>query len=467
MTLGFAQKSSPLVPSSPRARLASEATALLAVLLLGACSSSHATNRDKAAPEEEAAPVEEEVRGSGQPLTYYGNAKPIIDQKCALCHYDGGMGPMPFTKYYEVQPYLPLIEADVEKDIMPPWRAAGDHGVFEGDRRLTKDEKETLLAWIAQGAPRGDRSEEPERIAPEPRGLPRVDESLELPEGFTPDKDPDTYRCFLFEWPHEQRKFITGMSVEPGMPEMVHHGVVYLVAPEAVAGMRARDEASEGPGFDCYNAVSLGSWLTSYEPGGYGQMFTGGVGMQVEPGSLILLQVHYNTLKVKGEDQSRLDLVLEDSVERVGRTTLILNALWAIPGFGTMLIPANKPDVVHRWAGVPAALQTGPQDIFAVDLHMHTLGSSGSIGIIRARNGRSETLLDIPEWAFEWQETYRFKEPVRLNPGDQLFVECHYDNTAEKQITVDGKRLSPRDVRWGENTTDEMCLGNVLTTPAL
>jgi hypothetical protein len=132
-----------------------------------------------------------------------------------------------------------------------------------------------------------------------------------------------------------------------------------------------------------------------------------------------------------------------------------------------MIIPANEPDVKHYWEGVPAALQGGTQDIYAVDLHMHTLGSSGSIGIVRAGSGQTELLLDIPRWAFEWQETYRFIDPVRLDPGDKLFVECHFDNTAEKQLVVDGKRLAPREVRWGENTTDEMCLGNVLTTPAL
>jgi hypothetical protein len=438
--------------------------AIAGTLLLGACSSSHNSHHQASNDDGDEG---SDVQGAGQALTYYADAKPIIDQKCGLCHYDGGIGPIPLTSYDEIMPYLSVIKTDVENEIMPPWRASGEHDVFQGDRRLSDQQKQTLLSWIEQGASKGERKDEPEPLDPEERGLPRVDDSLTLPEPFAPDKDPDTYRCFLYEWPHDARKFITGMSVEPGTPEMVHHGVVYLVAPEAAAGMRAKDDESPGPGFDCYNAANLGAWLTSYEPGGYGQMFTGGIGMQVEPGSLILMQIHYNTLKVKGEDSTRLDLVVEDSVERVGKTTLILNLLWAIPNVGTMLIPANNPDVVHRYAGVPAGLQDRPQDIYAVDLHMHTLGSSGSIGIVRAGSGNTENLLEIPKWAFEWQETYRFKDPVRLNPGDQLFVECHFDNTADKQLVIDGKRLTPRDVRWGENTTDEMCLGNVLTTPAL
>ena len=82
-------------------------------------------------------------------------------------------------------------------------------------------------------------------------------------------------------------------------------------------------------------------------------------------------------------------------------------------------------------------------------------------------DGSSEPLLEIPRWAFEWQETYRFREPVRLETGDQLYVECHFDNSAENQLVVNGQRLTPRDVNWGEGTTDEMCLGNVLITPSL
>jgi hypothetical protein len=244
----------------------------------------------------------------------------------------------------------------------------------------------------------------------------------------------------------------------------VHHAVVYLVGPDGAPAVRDKDADQEGPGYDCYNAGNIGSWLTSYEPGGYGQELPGGVGMEVAPGSVIVLQMHYNTLHGKTSDRSRLELMLEDDAPRVGHTSLILNTLWVL---GAMNIPSGQTDVVHRWQGRPYDLRgAGLLDNFAVDLHMHTLATSGSIGIIRA-DGSSETLLDIPDWAFDWQETYRLREPVRLDSSDQLFVECHYDNSAEHQLVVDGQRLSPRDVNWGEGTTDEMCLGNVLVTPAL
>jgi hypothetical protein len=47
-----------------------------------------------------------------------------------------------------------------------------------------------------------------------------------------------------------------------------------------------------------------------------------------------------------------------------------------------------------------------------------------------------------------------------VNPGDQLTVECHWDNSQENQVPVDGVKPPPKDVNWGENTDDEMCVDN-------
>ena len=43
---------------------------------------------------------------------------------------------------------------------------------------------------------------------------------------------------------------------------------------------------------------------------------------------------------------------------------------------------------------------------------------------------RAERRREIPDWKFNWQQTYVLREPVKLDPGDQREVECHFDNTA-------------------------------------
>jgi hypothetical protein len=44
---------------------------------------------------------------------------------------------------------------------MPPWFADPKHGEWANDRRLAKEEKETLLAWLDGGMPKGDDKDLP------------------------------------------------------------------------------------------------------------------------------------------------------------------------------------------------------------------------------------------------------------------------------------------------------------------
>ena len=439
-----------------------------------ACSSTHDTGDDTSPSKggaghhaiEDAGPEDagaEEPENLGPPLSYYRDVKPIMDVKCSQCHFDGGIAPVPFTSYDEVAPFTKLIQVDVSSGKMPPWRASGPLNRYLGDRRLTAKQKDTIVRWVKQGAPEGDPDEEPEHPAAAKRGLPRVDLSLEMAEPYTPTAQDD-YRCFLLDWPYDETKYITGLGIEPDNLKTVHHAILYLIAPDGVDAARDREAEDDLPGYSCFGG-GVDPWLTSYEPGGFGEKVPGDLGFEVQAGSLLMLQVHYNTLNDAGPDQSHVELMIEDEVDRVGNVALILQVAWLAGG---MPIPANQPDVVHSWRGRPLGLDANTTyDLFWADLHMHALGSRGGIAIVRAGTGMVEPLLEIPDWAFEWQETFLFKEPVQLLPGDQLAVECHYDNTAENQIVVQGKQLPPRDLNWGEGTTDEMCLGNVLAAPAV
>ena len=48
---------------------------------------------------------------------------------------------------------------------MPPWHADPKHGKFANDRSLTAADRETLLRWANNGAPKGD----PKDLPPAPR----------------------------------------------------------------------------------------------------------------------------------------------------------------------------------------------------------------------------------------------------------------------------------------------------------
>ncbi|MFT5434613.1 MAG: hypothetical protein ACI9OJ_005327, partial [Myxococcota bacterium] len=130
-----------------------------------------------------------------------------------------------------------------------------------------------------------------------------------------------------------------------------------------------------------------------------------------------------------------------------------------------MDIPAGDPEVTHSYAANPGGLvgffnenADGKElTLHSANLHMHTLGVSGSVYVERA-DGTTECLLEMPQYDFGWQRSYGFMEPVVLKPGDKLGITCTWDNSPTNQLVVDGVPLEPVDQQWGEGTSDEMCI---------
>ena len=94
---------------------------------------------------------------------------------------------------------------------------------------------------------------------------------------------------------------------------------------------------------------------------------------------------------------------------------------------------------------------------------MHTLGTRIRVDLIRG-DGNEECMVEIDDGDFNWQQTYVFKEgeEVIAQPGDTFRLTCEYDNSEMNQQVINGERLAPRRVTWGDGTLDEMCL-NYLT----
>ena len=180
--------------------------------------------------------------------TYYGEAKAIIDTRCATCHQAGDIGPFPLTTYEEVSAVtVPVIRASIANGTMPPWQPSDDCNTFRGNIDLAPDEKGVLLAWLDGGAPEGDPADEPESSTSEETAPFAVDMSLRLPEPYTPTIEPDDHRCQLIPWPATETRFVTGSRVTPDQRSIVHHVIIFVVGPEQVAQYQAYDDAEEGP----------------------------------------------------------------------------------------------------------------------------------------------------------------------------------------------------------------------------
>ena len=67
-------------------------------------------------------------------------------------------------------------------------------------------------------------------------------------------------------------------------------------------------------------------------------------------------------------------------------------------------------------------------------------------------DGRTETLLSVPKYDFNWQTTYVFKQPVDLPAGTVLDSVAGFDNSPNNKFNPDPKAT----VHWGDQTFNEM-----------
>jgi hypothetical protein len=84
---------------------------------------------------------------------------------------------------------------------------------------------------------------------------------------------------------------------------------------------------------------------------------------------------------------------------------------------------------------------------------MHMVGKEIKV-TITPPEGETKTLIAIKEWDYNWQETYFLKEALPIEKGTRLDVEAIYDNSEQNPLNPN---RPPKDVEWGEQTTDEMC----------
>jgi hypothetical protein len=76
-------------------------------------------------------------------------------------------------------------------------------------------------------------------------------------------------------------------------------------------------------------------------------------------------------------------------------------------------------------------------------------------------DGSRRELVNVPAWDFRRQTIFAFRQPVHLPRGSQVEVVAHFDNSAANR---NNPASPPREVRWGEQTTDEMCVAALFYT---
>ncbi len=393
--------------------------------------------------------------------TYFQNVKPILDARCAGCHYRGGIAPFSLRGYREAYRHRAAIARAVASRRMPPWHADSRLRRYLFDPSLTREQIATIARWARRG-PKGDPSRPAAPLRSTSPRLSRVDVRTRMPAPYRPERrrGADDYRCFVLPWTPDRETFVTGFNVRPGQPRQVHHIIVYLAAPGTTAMLRAWERADARPGYRCYGGPSADrrqsfgfQFLAGWVPGSFGTDFARATGIRVAPGARLVLQVHYNLgTTAPRPDRSTVELKLDSSVARRAVYAPFVDAGWILSP-RRFTIPARRKRVTHSFLGEPRELfktLTGVDfrdgfTIHSVLLHMHRLGQQARLTVQRA-SGRREVLLSIPRWDFHWQREYHLARPLRFRPGDRLLLRCDHGNPTRT------KRM------WGEDSADEMCI---------
>ena len=396
-------------------------------------------------------PLPEQKTSSTAP-TYSKEVARILQQNCLECHRKGQVGPFVLDSYPQARKRAEDIAAVAEDRSMPPWKAArGIGGRFLHDRSLAEGDIATLSAWAEAGAPEGNPADLP---------LPRTfsddwtldggpDLVLDIGTNFPiPAGGPDIYRCFVVPTSLPSDVYISGIEYRPGNRGVVHHVLAYV---DASGNARKKDAADPGPGYSCFSGpgVEIHGDLGGWAPGNQPTQLADGIGRALPKNADVIIQVHYHPSGKPELDRTRIGL-------RFSRKPIRQVVHWNAAVNFDMKLKAGESNIEIQ-AAWPV-----PVDLIAhaVVPHMHLLGKDMLMSV-RFPNGKVQDLIKINEWDFNWQYTYYFEHPLELPKGSVVQVVAHYDNSAGNPKNPNNP---PRDVAWGEATTDEMCIGFIGVT---
>jgi hypothetical protein len=168
------------------------------------------------------APQEETLVAQDGAPSFAREVAPILYQNCTTCHRPGGLAPFSLLDYATVKAHRAEIRDAVEQNYMPPWHADGPRGEFRNDRRLSDDDKQTLMRWLDAGARKGSLK----GLPPAPTyatgwELGTPDAIVSMPEHFTvPASGTVEYQYFEIPTGFTEDKWIQAIEFMPGAREV-------------------------------------------------------------------------------------------------------------------------------------------------------------------------------------------------------------------------------------------------------
>jgi hypothetical protein len=392
--------------------------------------------------------------------TWAHDIAPILNSHCVECHQPGQVAPFSLLAYRDSAKRAKFLAKTVAEGVMPPWTPDGPVGAFLDERRLSQEEIAVIDRWAQAGATPGDLSSAPVppaarvdgwRLGP-PDLIVRMRQPFRVPAGTI-----DTYEVFPIAFstagvPADviARARIAGtdllsvaaVEIRPGNRRVLHHAGVFV---DTSGEARKREAEAGGNGYESFGTPGFlpSSYLGGCVPGTTPRFLPEGVASGVMPVSGdIALQIHYHSTGKAETDQTEVGIhFMREPTNR------LMDALF-LRSFKLDIPPGDAAYVVDDSIVVPADCI-----LMSVFPHMHLLGREVH-ATAQLPDGTVRPLIDISRWSFQWQDRYFLREPYLLPKGTRVTCRWIFDNSA---ANPSNPFSPPREVRFGPNSTDEMC----------
>src|SRR6266566_182072 len=390
------------------------------------------------------------LSASDSPKTFSRDVWPILERRCVSCHQSGEIAPMALTSYKQVRPWAGAIREAVLSHKMPPWHAAPESAhSFRNDRSLTKAELEAIVAWVDSGSSEGDPVRE---YAGRPREhgwkLGKPDLVIQVPGFQVPKIGPSPYSFLIVPKHFDRDTWVRAAEFRIDQRAVIHHINAFVRSPGSsyLAGFPENrifvptlaDRAKKRAGERIFERRQL---LLGYEPGYAPMPWLDGGAKLIKAGSDIVFEMHYNPNGKEVTDYSEFALYFASAAP--SKRVLAIDTLRDLD----FTIPPRDGNCQSKATMTLAS----PAQLLSFQPHMHVRGKSMEVRAIYP-DGRTEKLLSVPKYDFNWQTTYALARPLDLPAGTRLESIAGFDNSVNNAFNPDPGAT----VKWGDQTTEEM-----------
>lgn len=382
-------------------------------------------------------------RASAPEVTYSRDIAPILNANCVTCHRPGAVGPFSLATYDDVAPRAELIALVTGRRYMPPWKPEPGFGEFQDERRLSGANIDTIRRWAAAGAPTGDpRDLPPAPTWPEGWQLGSPDLVVRMPEPYPlgPGGE-DIYRNFVISVPLDAPRFVRAVELKPGTTGGLHHARLMIDQTSSARRLDAEDATAGYDGMRSDQAQFPDGHFIGWSPGKLPAAVPDRLAWRLDPGTDLVVKAHMLPQATRQSVQLTVGFFFADTPPTETAVALHLGSMTIdIP-------PGDSAHVVEDQYELPADAR-----VLAIYPHAHFLGKSVDC-FATLPDGTVQWLLKITDWDFNWQDEYRYANPVRLPKGSTVVMRYVFDNSAGNPRNPSHP---PRRVRFGQKSTDEM-----------